>query len=72
MMNLGQKVEGTHDRENGREDNKKPEDKMEGEKYTACYLGPIYTSHFSHVACVIIIQALKNFLKSLYISAVPT
>ncbi|KAJ7390591.1 hypothetical protein OS493_023980 [Desmophyllum pertusum] len=34
MMNLGQKVEGTHDRENGREDNKKPEDKIEGDVTT--------------------------------------
>lgn len=40
MMNLGlgQKVEGTHDKENGSESNKEPEEKIEGEEYTACHL----------------------------------
>lgn len=38
MMNLGlgQKAEGTHEKENGSENNKEPEVKIEGEEYTAC------------------------------------
>lgn len=40
MMNLGlgQKVEGSHEKENGSESKKDSEDKIEGEGYTACHL----------------------------------
>ena len=38
MMNLGQKVDGAHEKENGSENNKEPEEKIEGEEYTACHL----------------------------------
>ena len=38
MMNLGQKVDGAHEKENGSDNNKEPEQKIEGEEYTAGHL----------------------------------